>query len=84
MNPFIEIQHLSKSFGDLVLLDDISFSIAEGQHIGIIAKNGNTTVSYVTSDNNEGHSTRCVYDTWYWGDERLPNPDVFTWGDMPR
>ena len=40
MNPFIEIQHLSKSFGDLVLLDDISFSIAEGQHIGIIAKNG--------------------------------------------
>ena len=40
MNPFIEIQHLSKSFGDLVLFDDISFSIAEGQHIGIIAKNG--------------------------------------------
>ena len=40
MNPFIEIQHLSKSFGDLVLLDDISFSIAEGQHIVIIAKNG--------------------------------------------
>ena len=40
MNPFIEIQHLSKSFGDLVLLDDISFSIAEGQHVGIIAKNG--------------------------------------------
>ena len=40
MNPFVEIQHLSKSFGDLVLLDDISFSIAEGQHIGIIAKNG--------------------------------------------
>lgn len=52
--------------------------------LGIIAQNGNTTVSYVTSDNNEGHSTRCVYDTWYWGDERLPNPDVFTWGDMPR
>lgn len=40
MTPFIEIQHLSKSFGDLLLLDDISFSIAEGQHIGIIAKNG--------------------------------------------
>lgn len=51
--------------------------------LGIIAQNGNTTVSYVTSDN-DGHSTRCVYDTWYWGDERLPNPDVFTWGDMPR
>ena len=40
MTPFIEIQHLSKSFGDLLLLDDISFSITEGQHIGIIAKNG--------------------------------------------
>ena len=51
--------------------------------LGIIAQNGNTTVSYVTSDN-DGHSTRCVYDTWYWGDERLPNPDIFTWGDVPR
>jgi ATP-binding cassette subfamily F protein uup len=40
MTPYIDIQHLSKSFGDLLLLDDISFSIAEGQHIGIIAKNG--------------------------------------------
>lgn len=40
MTPYIEIQHITKSFGDLLLIDDVSFSIAEGQHIGIIAKNG--------------------------------------------
>ena len=28
--------------------------------------------------------TRCVYDTWYWGDEQLPDNTVFTWGDQPR
>lgn len=26
-------------------------------------------------------SVRCVYDVWYWGDEKLANPNVFTWGD---
>lgn len=51
--------------------------------LGVIAQNGTTTVSRVTSDD-EGHSTRCVYDTWYWGDDRLSDPNVFTWGDMPR
>lgn len=40
MNPFLEVQHLTKSIGDIVLFEDISFSVAEGQHIGIIAQNG--------------------------------------------
>ena len=40
MNPFVEIQHLTKSIGSLVLFEDISFSIAEGAHVGLIAKNG--------------------------------------------
>ena len=39
-NPFIDIQNVTKSFGAQVLFDDISFSIAEGQRVGIIAKNG--------------------------------------------
>lgn len=42
----------------------------------------NVTMSYQTTS--DGHSTRCVYDTWYWGDDRLSDPNVFTWGDMPR
>lgn len=39
-NPFINIQNVTKSFGAQVLFDDISFSIAEGQRVGLIAKNG--------------------------------------------
>ena len=39
-NPFIDIQNVTKSFGAQVLFDDISFSIAEGQSVGLIAKNG--------------------------------------------
>jgi len=40
MIPFLDIQNLTKSFGALVLFEDISFSIAQGQRIGLIAKNG--------------------------------------------
>ena len=40
MTPYIDIQHLSKRFGDLELFTDISFSISEGQHVGLIARNG--------------------------------------------
>jgi len=39
-NPYLDVQHLTKSFGALVLFEDISFSIAEGQRVGLIAKNG--------------------------------------------
>ncbi|MCR5131117.1 MAG: ABC-F family ATP-binding cassette domain-containing protein [Prevotella sp.] len=39
-NPFADIQNLTKSFGAQVLFENISFSIAEGQRIGLIAKNG--------------------------------------------
>lgn len=39
-NPFIDIQNVTKSFGAQVLFNDVSFSIAEGQRVGLIAKNG--------------------------------------------
>lgn len=38
--PYLQIDNLTKSFGDLVLFENISFGIAEGQRIGLIAKNG--------------------------------------------
>ena len=38
--PYLDVQQLTKSFGALVLFRDISFSIAEGQKVGLIAKNG--------------------------------------------
>ncbi len=40
MTPYMQIEGLTKSFGDLVLFNKISFGIAEGQRIGLIAKNG--------------------------------------------
>ena len=40
MIPYIDVQNLSKSFGAHVLFENISFSISEGQHVGLIAKNG--------------------------------------------
>lgn len=40
MVPYLQIDNLTKSFGDLILFDSISFGIAEGQKIGLIAKNG--------------------------------------------
>lgn len=40
MVSYLQVENLTKSFGDLVLFSDLSFGIAEGQRIGLIAKNG--------------------------------------------
>ena len=40
MVPYLQIDGLTKSFGDLVLFNQISLGVAEGQRIGLIAKNG--------------------------------------------
>ncbi|MBR1412576.1 MAG: ABC-F family ATP-binding cassette domain-containing protein [Prevotella sp.] len=40
MTPYLDVQHLTKTFGALTLFRDISFSIGEGQKVGLIAKNG--------------------------------------------
>ena len=38
--PYLDVQNLTKSFGSTVLFENISFSIAERQRVGLIAKNG--------------------------------------------
>lgn len=38
MTPFLDVQNLTKTFGALVLLQDINFSVGEGQKVGLIAK----------------------------------------------
>ena len=38
--PYLDVQNLSKRFGAQVLFENISFSIAEGQRVGLIAQNG--------------------------------------------
>ena len=40
MTSFLQIDGLTKSFGDLVLFQNITFGIAQGQKIGLIAPNG--------------------------------------------
>ncbi len=56
--PYLDVQHLTKSFGSLVLFEDINFSVAEGQHVGLIAKNGtgkSTLLSILTG--HEGYDS---------------------------
>lgn len=38
--PYLQVDNLTKSFGDLVLFENISFGVVEGQRMGLIAKNG--------------------------------------------
>ena len=38
--PYLDVQNLTKSFGSLMLFENLNFSIAEGQKIGLVAKNG--------------------------------------------
>lgn len=40
MIPYLQVENLTKSFGDLLLFHEISFGIAQGQRVGLIAKNG--------------------------------------------
>ena len=40
MLSYLPVDKLTKSFGDLVLFEDITFGVAQGQKIGLIAKNG--------------------------------------------
>ena len=53
--PYLDVQNLTKSFGALMLFENISFSIAEGQKVGLIAKNGtgkSTLLSILTGKEN--------------------------------
>ena len=40
VNSIFQVENLTKSFGDLVLFENISFGLSEGQRVGLIAKNG--------------------------------------------
>lgn len=52
-SPLLDIQSISKRFGERVLFNNVSFSIAEGQRVGLIAQNGTgktTLLSMLTGD----------------------------------
>lgn len=56
--PYLDVQNLTKRFGSQVLFDNISFSIAEGQKVGLVARNGTgkSTLMSVLMDK-EGHES---------------------------
>lgn len=52
---YLDVQHLTKSFGNRVLFENISFSVAEGQRVGLVAKNGtgkSTLLSIIAGNEN--------------------------------
>ena len=58
---YLDVQNLTKSFGAQVLFKDISFSIAEGQHVGLVAQNGtgkSTLLSILTGK--EGYDSGSI------------------------
>ena len=59
--PYLDVQNLTKRFGAQVLFKDISFSIAEGQHVGLVAQNGtgkSTLLSILTGK--EGYDSGSI------------------------
>mgnify|MGYP001014066750 CR=1 FL=1 len=62
-NPLLQIDRLTKSFGDLVLFSDLSFGIAEGDKIGLIAANGSgkTTLLNILAGKEPYDSGRVVF-----------------------
>ncbi len=62
-NPILQIDTLTKSFGDLVLFRDISFGIAEGDKVGLIARNGTgkTTLLNIIAGKEPYDSGRVVF-----------------------
>lgn len=63
MTPYIDVQSLTKSFGAHILFNNISFSIAEGQHVGLIAKNGTgkTTLLSILAGKESYESGSIIY-----------------------
>ena len=74
MISYLQIDKLTKSFGDLVLFEDITFGIAQGQKVGLIAKNGTgkTTLLNIIAGKEDYDSGAVVFRN----DLRLPGTDA--------
>lgn len=63
VNPYLDVQSLSKRIGDLILFDNISFSVAENQRVGLIARNGagKSTLLNILNGNEDYESGKIVF-----------------------
>ena len=62
-NSYLQVENLTKSFGDLLLFENISFGLAEGDRVGLIAKNGSgkSTLLNILMDIEPKDSGEVVY-----------------------
>ncbi len=63
MIAYLQVEKLTKSFGDLLLFEDLSFGIAQGQRVALIAQNGKgkTTLLEILAGNGQYDSGSVVY-----------------------
>lgn len=63
MVSYLQIENLTKSFGDRILFENISLGIGEGDRVGLIAKNGagKTTLLNILADKEDYDSGRITY-----------------------
>ena len=63
MISFLQVEGLTKSFGDLVLFENLTFGIFEGDRMGLIAKNGTgkTTLLNIITGKEDYDSGNVVY-----------------------
>ncbi len=63
MISYLQVDELTKSFGNRILFEDISFGVAKGEHIGIIAQNGNgkTTLLNIIAGKEDYDSGRITF-----------------------
>lgn len=62
-NPYLQVDHLTKSFGDRCLFRDISFGVSEGQRIALVARNGSgkTTLMNILSGSQDYESGEVIF-----------------------
>jgi ATP-binding cassette subfamily F protein uup len=63
MTSYLQIERLTKSFGNLLLLEDVSFGVAQGEKIGLIAPNGSgkTTLLNIVAGKEDYDSGTVVF-----------------------
>lgn len=63
LNPYLQVEGLTKSVGDKVLFKDLSFGIAEGQRVALVARNGagKSTLLNILTGKTEADSGTVTY-----------------------
>lgn len=66
---YLQVENLTKSFGDNLLFENISFGIFEGQRVALIAKNGSgktTLLNIIAGKSNTTMATSPFEETFGW------------------